>query len=523
MPVLMSPTPPPARHDLRALLPAVLALTLAVAIASINPVGYVGGSDDLQYLEAARCVAREEFCVPHTHWAARLPLVVPTAAVLAALGESRTHVMLVPIAYGLAAILLFVTVVQRAAGRTAAALAGVALAATPTVGGELTALGVSAVEFFWAIAAAFAWQHGLLARHRGWAAIAGAALGLALLSRATAFAFLPVCAVSLLFATRQTRAFVPPALSGLAVVLALEAAMYAATTSNPLHGWMLSLGHTRLPSSESPVAHLVGSPILNPAVIAGWNRSMGIDVHWTIDGALNLLADPTIAPNLWAALGLLFLARDKSVRVPLLLLGAACLYFGVLTYAMAIDPKPRMFVPVAAAACAIFGLCGARLWNERARALILAMLAMLTLNVAAIAYNKLGMRALERTAAAWAAAWAAAGGAAAGAGRGMAVDGAAQSVLTLVPQVRRLPLYTTHTAPSRLLTVSQGSCAAGPGWSLARARRFGMNDPTPLAALRARGIALGPVAPLTLCEFSLDRGVGRDREVERNREVGPPR
>ncbi len=96
------------RLDVHMLLPAVLAVTLALAIASINPVGYIGGgSDDWQYLEAARCALREGFCVPLTHWAARLPLVLPTAAVLSVLGESRAHIMLVPIAYGLAAVLLF--------------------------------------------------------------------------------------------------------------------------------------------------------------------------------------------------------------------------------------------------------------------------------------------------------------------------------------------------------------------------------------------------------------------------------
>ncbi|MES2300620.1 MAG: hypothetical protein V4521_00840, partial [Pseudomonadota bacterium] len=32
-----------------------------------------------------------------------------------------------------------------------------------------------------------------------------------------------------------------------------------------------------------------GSPLFNRAIIAGWKRPMGIEVHWTVDGPLNLL------------------------------------------------------------------------------------------------------------------------------------------------------------------------------------------------------------------------------------------
>lgn len=471
-------------------LPYALVFALAVAIASINPIGYIGGgSDDWQYLEAARCAAREGFCVPHTHWAARLPMVTPTAAILATLGESRGNIMLVPLAYGFAAIALFVAVMRRAAGNTAATLAGAALVATPMFGGELTALNVSTVEFFWAIAAAFAFQRAMGNRHRGWAALAGGALALALLSRATAFAFLPILAAAFCLLKREDRAPVFPALPGFAAILLLEAGLYAALAGDPLHGWKLSLGHTGLASSEG--AAVAGSPLFNPDVIAGWERSMGIRVHWTIDGALNLLADPTMAPTLWAALALLFLARRNQIRAPLLLLAAACVYFGALTYGLGIDPKPRMFVPVAAAACAIFGLCGARLWRDGGRPLILLILAVLALNAAAIAYNKLDLRRIERAAASWVA-------------PGMAMDETARRVLTLVPAVRRLPVLPAPGA-TRLLTVSTGACKADAQWSLLRRASFGMIDPAPLAALRARRIGLGPVAPLALCEFRRDR------------------
>ena len=478
----------------RTLMPYAVAIAFAAVIASINPIGYIGGgSDDWQYLEAARCFAREGFCVPDSHWAARLPIVVPTAAVLATIGESRANIMLLAFAYGLTATVLFVAVVRRAAGTSAATLAGAALVTTPIFGGELTTLNIGTVESFWAVSAAFAFSRALDARHRGWAAFAGAALAFALLSRATSFALLPIGAVAAVcFLKRDDRALIFSALLGLAAVLLLEAGIYAALTGHPLHSWSLALGANRLPSSETTV--ISGSPLFNSSVIAGWKRSMGIHVHWTIDGALNILADPVIAPTLWAALALLFLARRSQIRFPLLLLAAACAYFGALTYGLGIDPKPRMFVPVAAAAATIFGICGARLWSEGGRLLILLILAILTLNASAIAYNKIDLRRLERAAERWVA-------------PNMAIDETARRVLTLVPAVRRLRSLPAPAA-TRLLTVSTGACTADPDWTLFRRASFGMSDPTALAALRARGIGLGPVVPLALCEFRRDPAPG---------------
>lgn len=55
--------------------PAVIVLLLLIAL---NPIGYIGGGgDDWHYVEAARCVARDDACGYETHWATRWPLVLP--------------------------------------------------------------------------------------------------------------------------------------------------------------------------------------------------------------------------------------------------------------------------------------------------------------------------------------------------------------------------------------------------------------------------------------------------------------
>ncbi|MDB5700626.1 MAG: hypothetical protein JWL66_825 [Sphingomonadales bacterium] len=72
----------------RALLPLGLLLLTAVLLTLVNPIGYHGGgADDWYYLQAARCLVETQgLCLPHTHWAARFPLILPMAAAIGTIG-----------------------------------------------------------------------------------------------------------------------------------------------------------------------------------------------------------------------------------------------------------------------------------------------------------------------------------------------------------------------------------------------------------------------------------------------------
>jgi hypothetical protein len=74
----------------------------------------------------------------------------------------------------------------------------------------------------------------------------------------------------------------------------------------------------------------------------------------------------------------------------LFLIGAAALYFGALVYGFAIDPKPRMFLPVAAVACVTIGVLGASAWQGGRRQISLCILVVIGLQATASAWVRGG-------------------------------------------------------------------------------------------------------------------------------------
>jgi 4-amino-4-deoxy-L-arabinose transferase-like glycosyltransferase len=350
---------------------ALLALLVALAV---NHAGYRGGgADDWHYLEAARCAAAQHgLCMPESHWWARFPLVAPMAALLALGGESRLTVGLVPLLYAALALLLFTLLVERRFGRAEAIVAGVLLATLPSIALVLLQPNVDTAELAFVLAALLAFDTAANEGRRRGALAGGMLLGLAILTRPSALAWLPIAALAIA-ALPKLRPLALPAALGLVLMLGAEAAAYWLWLGDPLHSWRLSLAHTSIPSTELPPGfHSARGPLFNPDYIAAWRPAMGIRVHWTADPILNLLANPAMGILLIAALLLLALRRPSPKapqgRILLWLLGAAILYFGAITYAFAIDPKPRMFLPVAAVAAAIFAVQAVALWRAGSRA-----------------------------------------------------------------------------------------------------------------------------------------------------------
>lgn len=468
-------------------------LVLLALLLLVNPRFYTGGGgDDWYYLEAAHCVAGHGLCPPANHWETRFPLVLPVGAVLALAGESEWTVALVPLLYAVAGLMLFIANVVRRFGPSAATLAGAALAMTPLLPFYALQPMVDLPEFAWTMAALLAIQFAVERGDSRWAALGGAALALALMTRASALALLPLLAFGWLMLPPPRRGLALPFGAAFAGVLGAEALAYAVASGDPFYGWKLSLHHGRIPTTELPAGlDLTQSPILNLGFIRNWRRSMDIHVHWTVDPLLNLLADPLVGLTLCGALAL-GLARRRDwlgERWLKLLAGAAALHFVLLTYVLAIDPKPRMFLFEYAVAATTLGVLGVRAWQGRGRLIVAVLLALLAGRALLMAWDQPSMARARGVAAAWIAAAPA---------NSLATDEWTRRTLALLPEARRLPLIEQAPERTRLM-LGKSPCEGG---TVLREQRLDRVEWAPLAWLRERRLLLGPQIPLRLCLVS---------------------
>jgi hypothetical protein len=449
--------------------PYLVVAAAALVLMAANPVGYVGGGwDDYYYLQAARCAADHGFCLPAEHWARRFTLVAPLGWSIALLGDSRQALWLVPAGYGLAALALLVLIVRRAFGPVAALLAGLALVLTPAFGERMLHIGVDIAELAFALAAIACLQGRVRTGHAGWPLAAGALLALAVLTRPTALALLPLFAGGLVLA-RARWSFMALFALGFGAPILAEVAAYAAMTGDPLFAWKLSLAHATIPSTELQAGVDLGqSPLFNPAFIDGWRPAAGIEVHWTVDALLNLLAHPATAFTLLGAIALLLIGGGRlgtpaagGRALPLLVLGAA-LYFGALVYAFAVDPKPRMFLPVLAVASTVIGVLVPLAWQSGRKLLPAILAAVLAVNGVAVIVQQPDVTPFDAAAPSFLES----------APAPLTIDESTRRLLALHPRAMALPPHRAGDRRARLMA-SRGDCAAASEslegrWSLVR-------------------------------------------------------
>lgn len=468
-------------------------LMLLLAVGTLDPIGYSGFGDEPLYLQAARCIAAHGYCLPETHWAARFPLVAPVGWSLRMLGEGYGAVMVAPLLYAAAAVLLLIANVRHRFGARAAGIAGTMLILTPAFASRASVMSIDVVELAWSLAAVLAWQVAAERRQVRFALLAGALLGVAVISRQTALAFAAVLAAGTPLLTRSFRPLAIAAAAGFAGMLAAEALFHLAVDGDALLGWRLSLGHTRIPSTElSAAVDLRESPLFNPDFIGGWRRHAGIELHWTVDGALNLLASAESGLTLACAVLLGWVAwpsLSADERSCTRRLGAAAvMHFALLTYALAVNPTPRMFLIEAAIAAAIIGVAASRRWRDGSRALIAAAALLMVARGILAPIETRDMRMAGPIAADWAR--------------------TAAAPVTLAPVTATVLALSTgladlSTDPSRarsLIALDAGRCQApadaGSGWRLVRR--------AVVPERRSWREALGgaPREPAFLCQFS---------------------
>ncbi|MCY7339450.1 MAG: glycosyltransferase family 39 protein [Sphingomonas bacterium] len=457
----------------------------ALAVMLINPIGFSGGgNDDAYYVEAARCwVAGHGACLPANHWASRWPLVAPIALLTGLFGESRATVGLAPLGFWAASIMLLAWLGRLWFDRATGLVAGFMLAALPVFTASALQPWIDSTELCFQLAALVAATYALRRQSVVLAIGAGMLAGLAFASRETSILFVGVAALAWFRVDRGRRVILLWAVPGLVAVVALEMAVYLAATGDPLTRFNLALNHVEIPSEELPKGFDTShSPLLNPAYIAAWRREAGIHLWWPVDPWLNLIASPRFGWLATCAALLLVTCRatlrEAWRRSALQIVGAALLVAVLLVYALAVDPKPRMFLLLG---CAL-ALGGAALamsgWRAGRKALVGSLLLALWGVGLAIETRMLSFRPAESPAAAWLTSYP---------GQ-IESDSATRSLLMLVPGIDDVALPGSGR-PLRIATAIDG--CAELAWQSG-------TTPVRLLDRASRGI----VKPAELCLFA---------------------
>ncbi|HVL78610.1 MAG TPA: glycosyltransferase family 39 protein [Sphingomicrobium sp.] len=454
--------------------PVLAVALLALAIVAINPVGFLGvGSDDAQYLEAARCwVADAAPCLPGSHWWTRWPVVAPLALSTGVLGESRWTVGLGPLLYWAATLGLVGWLGGRWFDRATGYLAAAFLALTPAFAAAALQPTADIAEIAWQLAALAAATLAIERRSRRLAVAAGAFAGVAFAARDTSVLFIAAAAIAWWLSPAAPRRLLAWAAAGLAAVVVGEMLVYGLVTGDPLWRFALAAGHAGIPSTELPASVDTSSaPFFNPDYIMNWKREMDIRFFWPLDPWLNLLASPRImqiliAPLVLAAAYRQLLSAQDRHRLKRLV-GLALLVAALLVYALAIDPKPRMFMALAAACAMSAGALASSAWASGHRLLpgfVAAGCAVCGFYFMAIwgATYDSEVRARQ-----WIAAHP---------GR-MEVDRNARGYLMLVAEARDLPL--AGSGRPLLVTVAGRACADEPPAARARLLLEALGGPNP--------------------------------------------
>ena len=363
--------------------PWQLAVLAAVAgTLLIAPVGFVGGGwDDWQYLNAARCWRELGACLPNNHWQGRWPIFAPIALVTAVFGENRWTVSIWPLVASLGCLALLAEIGNRVLGRPVGWIASLFFSLTPAFSLQLLTPRAEAIELLFVLGGTLVfifWTEG----KRPWqAALSGLLFSLAFQVRETAIiaaAFAALCALTL--KPRPGWRDISAAAAGFALPFAIEFVVFALTTGDPLFRRKVSMGHTMLVSSELMGPTTPGKmPFFNTNNIMNWRHEPGLNVHWAVDGIVNLFINLKVGISLVGAVTLyLFGARFLSPsdrRKMLFLLLFALAYCLILTYVFAVDPKARMMLVPLSATCSALAVASSRLIQVGRTPVAIAMVA----------------------------------------------------------------------------------------------------------------------------------------------------
>lgn len=187
-------------------------------------------SDDTLYLAQAQQYLSGDASLPTSHWGFRYTVVLPTALVVALLGLSEQTLALVPLGYWMALLLLMLWFARRELGERAAWIAGALTATLPLLVIQSSILGADNAEALFLFGCFVVFYLAETSDRPDWRTYVGAGLllGLAMLTRETAYGFLLVLALFFLLGGWRRWPYYLAGLAGVLAILSLEWAYYLA-------------------------------------------------------------------------------------------------------------------------------------------------------------------------------------------------------------------------------------------------------------------------------------------------------
>ncbi len=346
-----------------------LVVVIGTLVALSGPVGMTAG-DSYQYLLAADAWRASAPVVGTTHWAMRLPYVVP----LSFIPMNEAAVVVLHVGFLCAALVAVWTIGRRVLGDRATVLLGLLIVATPIFIRSAVQPTVDALEATLCITALLATAYAARSALIWPVCLAGLSLGLAFITRQTALSACLVCGLMLLVADRGLSRRLMLLVGLAAVPLIAEVVFYTILTGDPLYRFHVDMRHTTIPS-----AHLAGGvynggqPFLNTDLAARWRLPTPFHIHWTIDPLIRLVLHPSSALIylllLPAAVILARQGRAGRVHLAWAFLTMLVVYV-VNVFVLSIAPNPRYFEVATFAAATVIATAGAALWGRAPRVVI---------------------------------------------------------------------------------------------------------------------------------------------------------
>jgi len=393
----------------------ILIIALVTASLTAAWIGYQGwGWDDAHYVRAAKMWATSPPYVGQTHWELRLGFVLPLAAAVKLFGYNEPALVLVPVLFYLALLIVTYVFAQRLLGTARAYVSVIVVASIPLLAAWATTPRVAIAEAFYLVLSFWCVAYVSLNPHRYRLPlmVSGVALGFAWLTRESALGFgLGLFALFLLGRPIPRRHYVW-LLIGAGCVLLSEMTFYELATGNPFYRLFIDLNHGTItradgegPAAQAIVATAAAGPNASFAdTLAAIRTFFGKLAHhfdWTkigaqtpvtllhinnwIDPYIQFFTEPYFGLIFWLAVPsaiYLFAASRESrqvrIVVGLILVLAAGSVIASL-YLLFLRPLPRYFVFTAYAAGIVVASAVVALWlRGHPRIAIVVMAALLT-------------------------------------------------------------------------------------------------------------------------------------------------